>query len=56
MTDLQATIHNATAEHINPAAAPGTPEWFLHTAAVNLRQAVALFEDCRNDMNAGAVS
>lgn len=52
MIDLQTTIHNATAEHINPAAAPGTPEWFLHTAAVNLRDATRLFEDCLTDLGA----
>ncbi|MGP5038762.1 hypothetical protein [Corynebacterium variabile] len=56
MTDLQNTVTTATAPYVAPDAAPDTAEWFLHTAAVNLRQAVALFEDCRNDMHAGAVS
>lgn len=53
-SELSAVVRaiDATVPYINPAAAPGTPEWFLHTAAVNLRDATRLFEDCITDLEA----
>ncbi|MGP9610639.1 hypothetical protein ACT3TD_09765 [Corynebacterium sp. AOP36-E1-14] len=52
MTDLQATIDNATAPYIDPDAAPGTVQWAAAIAAQNLRDATRLFEDCLTDLGA----
>ncbi|MGO1808951.1 MAG: hypothetical protein ACTH01_15520 [Micrococcaceae bacterium] len=51
MTDLRATIDNATAPFIDPDAMPGTVQWAA-VAAQNLRDAARLFEDCITDLEA----
>lgn len=52
MTDLQTTIHNATAAHIDSdgTTTPGTVRWAAAVAAQNLRDSTRLFEDCITDL------